>query len=213
MDASILEDPGVSAQIVNTVEQCIDYYTYGLQQEIFRYFFPSLFLNKITEWQRLDGGNFSVGASSLEEVSFLWKDGGTLEVDLDSSLGGFSLGLFVLDLALQDFLLALTGSDVLNADMDTLFDNSSIDQLVHTNTNGTLGNIENNSGSAVVSLVGHTLVDGRIGKDVHIVTNLHFSQVLRKVDRSVTTELLGKHVARTRPYTKGVRHLVSTNRI
>ena len=75
----------------------------------------------------LDGGDLlSVLARGGKEVSSTGLLGGTLEVDLDSSLGGLGLGSFVVLLALQDFLLAFRLSNVLDADMDTLFDNSSI---------------------------------------------------------------------------------------
>lgn len=166
-------------------------------------------LNEITERQWLDSGNNTIVSRRLEEIGLLGKLGRTLEVDPDSRLGSFRLGRLILLLSLQDFLLALGVSHVLNANMNTLFENSSVDQLVHTHTDGRLGNVENDSSSSVVSLVGHTLVDGRIGKDVHVVTNLDFHQVLGKVDGTIFPELLGKHVARTRPDTKGVRHLVS----
>jgi len=168
-------------------------------------------LHKVTEWQRLDGGYFTVVTSSLKEVSLLGKLWGTLQVDLDAGLGGFGLGGLVFNLALQNFLLAFGGSDVLDTNMDTLFDDSSIDQLVHTNTDGGLGNVKDNSGSTVVSLVGHTLVNGRIGKDINVITNLDFHQVLGEVNGSLLPELLGEHVTRTRPDTIGVRHGVSTN--
>ena len=50
----------------------------------------------------------------------------------------------------------------------------------------------------MVSLVRHTLVDGGIGKDIDVITDLDLHQVLRKVDWSMLPEFLGKHVARTR---------------
>jgi hypothetical protein len=86
--------------------------------------------------------------------------------------------------------------------MDTLFENSSVDQLVDTNTDGTLGDVENNSSSSVVSLVGHTLVNTRIGKDINVVTDLDGHQVLGQVDGTMLPVLLGKHVARTRSGSK-----------
>lgn len=157
-----------------------------------------IILNEITEWKGLDGSDDAIDSSSLEEVSFLGLLWLTLEVYLDSGLSGLGLGSFVILLALQNFFLALGLSDVLNADMDTLFNNSSVDELVDTDSNSTLGDVENNTSSAVVSLVWHTLVDGGIGENINVVTNLDVHQVLGKVDRSMLPELLGKHVARTR---------------
>jgi hypothetical protein len=165
-------------------------------------------LKEITERQRLDGGNlFAVVARGSQVVSCLGKRGGALQIDLDSCLACLILGSLVRLLACQDFLLALGFSDMLDSDMNTLLDDTSIDKLVHTDSNSRLGDVKDDSGTSVVSLVGHTLVNGRIGKDVHIVANLDVHEVLRKVDRSMFPMLLSKHVARTRPYTIGVRHL------
>lgn len=157
-----------------------------------------IILNEITEWKRLDGGEDTIVSGSLEEVSCLWLLGLTLEVYLDSSLCSLGLGCFVVLLTLQNFLLTLGLSNVLDANMDTLFDNSSINKLVDTDTNGTLCYIKDDSSSTVVSLVGHTLVDGGISENINIVSNLDIHQVLRKVNGSMLPELLGKHVARAR---------------
>jgi len=154
-------------------------------------------LNQITERQRLNGGELGV-TRRFQKVSFLWQLGCSLQVDLDTSLGGFGLGLFVVDLALKDFLLALGVTDMFNSDMNTLFDDASIDQLVDTDSDGGLGDIEDNSGASVVSLVGHTLVDGRIGENVYVVTDLDVHHVLGQVNGALLPEFLGKHVARAR---------------
>ena len=169
-----------------------------------------IFLDEITERQWLDSSDGAIISSSLQEVSLLGKLGCTLEVYLDSRLRGFGLGSLILLLSLQDFLLALGLPHVLDTNMNTLFNNSSIDYLVDTHTHSRLGDVENDSSSSVVSLVGHALVDRGIGKDVHIVANLDIHQVLRKVNRSLVSEAFRKHVARTRPKTKRVRHLVSS---
>jgi len=87
---------------------------------------------------------------------------------------------------------------VLDSDMDALFDDAAVDHLVHADSDGGLGDVEDDSGASVVSLVGHTLVDGRIGEDVDVVTDLHVHQVLAQVDGAVLPEFLGEHVARTR---------------
>jgi hypothetical protein len=155
-------------------------------------------LKKVTEWKGLDSGNLTIGTGGLEEVCFLGKLGGTLEIDLDTGLGGLCLGNLIVNDTLQNFLLALGLSYVLNADMDALLENSSIDKLVDTDTDSRLGHVEDNSSASMVTLVWHTLVNGRVGKDVDVVTNLHAHEVLREVDRSMLPMLLGKHVARTR---------------
>lgn len=165
-------------------------------------------LEKVTERQWLNCGEGSSLASwSKQEICGLRKDWSTLQVDLNTSRASEVLSGLVLDLSLKDFLLALGLADVLNTDMDTLLKNTSINELVDTNTDSRLGHVEDNSSSSVVTLVWHTLVDGWISENVDIVTNLDLHQILRKVDRSVLTVFLGEHVARTRSCTEGVRHL------
>mmetsp|Transcript_17539 Transcript_17539/g.26550 ORF Transcript_17539/g.26550 Transcript_17539/m.26550 type:complete len:92 (-) Transcript_17539:81-356(-) len=84
-----------------------------------------------------------------------------------------------------------------DAYMDTLLNDTSIDELVDTYTYRGLGNVENDSGASMVMLVGHTLVDGRVGEDINVVTNLDVHQVLRKGGKSMMTELLGEHMPGT----------------
>ncbi len=62
---------------------------------------------------------------------------------------------------------------MLNAHMDSLLENSVSDTLVHLNTNGALGDVEAATGSAVVELVWHTLVDRTIGDNIDKVSNLN----------------------------------------
>jgi hypothetical protein len=49
-----------------------------------------------------------------------------------------------------------------------------------------------------------------VGKDVDIITDLDLHQVLRQMNGTMLTVLLGEHMARTRPESKGVRHGVSS---
>lgn len=89
-----------------------------------------------------------------------------------------------------------------NSDMDTLLEDTSIHILVDTDTNRGLGDIENNSSAAVVMLEGHTLVDGGVGEDIDVVTDLDGHEVLGESDGAVVAELLGEHVTRTRPFSE-----------
>jgi hypothetical protein len=154
-------------------------------------------LYKVTERKRLDGGDNTVGSSSSKEVSLLGKLGGPLQVGLDAGLGSLSLSSLVGNLTSKDLLLALGLSYMLNPDMNTLLNDTSIDGLVDTDSNSGLGYVENDSGTSVVVLVGHTLVDRRVSEDIDVVTNLHLHLVLGKGGKSVLTELLGKHVPGT----------------
>lgn len=152
-------------------------------------------LNKVAERKRLNSSNNTVLSSSLKEVSSLGLKRLTLEVNLYSSLLGLNFGKLVGNLAGDDFLLTGRLPDVLNAYMDTLLKDASVDGLVDTNSNGRLGNVENDTSTSVVVLERHTLMNGRITEDINVVTNLHRHEVLRKVWQSVLTVLLLEHVA------------------
>lgn len=86
-----------------------------------------------------------------------------------------------------------------DADVNSLFDDPSVDKFVDTDTNSTLGNVENNSGASVVTLVWHTLVNGGVGENVNVVSNLDLHQVLREIWESMLAKFLREHMTRTRP--------------
>ena len=56
--------------------------------------------------------------------------------------------------------------------MNLLFNDSSIDEFVDDNTNGSLGNVEDDTSSSVVVLEWHTLVNGGVDLDINIVSSL-----------------------------------------
>ncbi len=64
-----------------------------------------------------------------------------------------------------------------NGDVKGLSDDAAIDLLVDGDTDGSLGDVENNTGTSVVVLEWHTLVDGRIHLDVDIVSSLQKQMV------------------------------------
>ena len=136
-------------------------------------------LDQVTERKRLNGGNSSISSSSFKKVSLLRRLGVTLQVNLLATLTSGLLGGLVGLHTGDDLLLALGSADVLNTNMDTLLEDTSIDKLVHTNTNGRLGNVKDDTGASVVVLVGHTFMDGWVSKDVDVVTNLDGEEVLR----------------------------------
>ena len=155
-------------------------------------------LEQVTERKRLDGGNSSISSRSDKEVSFLGLDGVTLQVNLLATLTSSLLGSLVGFDTGDDLLLALGLADVLDTNMDTLLKDASVDILVHTNTDGRLGNIEDDTGTSVVVLVGHTLMDTGVGENINVIADLHGKHVLGEGGQAMLPELLGKHVARTR---------------
>jgi len=155
-------------------------------------------LKQVTERKGLDGGDLSISSRSSKEVSLPGCLGVTLQVNLLASLTSSLLGGLVGLDTLKDLLLTLGLADVLDTDVDTLLEDTSIDELVHTNTDSGLGDVENDTSTSVVVLVRHTLVDGRVGEDIDVVTDLNREEVLGEVGHTMLPELLGKHVARTR---------------
>lgn len=105
-----------------------------------------------------DGDNgLRLVASLLDEVALTGTNGLALQVNVDTLL----LGLTLLDGVLLDTLdEVLTGAgvlDVLNADADALLEVAVVNLLVEDDTDGGLGDVVDNTGLAVVDLVGHTV--------------------------------------------------------
>ena len=96
---------------------------------------------------------------------------------------------------------------MLDAHVDALLEDASVHQLVNTNAHGHFRDVKDDTGASVVVLVWHTLVDGRVREDVHIITNLHGHEVLGEVGQSVLAELLLEHAARARSPSERVGHL------
>ena len=59
-----------------------------------------------------------------------------------------------------------------SGNVNLLFNDSSIDEFVDDNTNGSLGNVEDDTSSSVVVLEWHTLVNGGVDLDINIVSSL-----------------------------------------
>ena len=155
-------------------------------------------LDQITERKRLDSRNLSISTSRGKEVPLLGSLGVALQVNLLSSLPCGLLGSLVGLDTLDNLLLTLGLANVFDSDMDSLLDDTSIHELVHTDADGALGNVEDDAGTAVVVLVGHALVDGGVGEDIYVIADLDREEVLREVGHAMLPEFLGEHVARTR---------------
>jgi hypothetical protein len=135
-------------------------------------------LNQITERHWLDGGDLSIPTRSGEEVSLPGLLGLALQVDLLPTLtGGLLRGLVALD-ARDDLLLTGGLANVLDAHVDALLEDASVDELIDAHAHGHLRYVEDDAGASVVVLVGHALVYGRVGEDVHVITDLHGHEVL-----------------------------------
>merc|ERR1712238_302319 len=97
--------------------------------------------------------------------------------------------------------------DIFNTDMNTLFNDPTIHRLVDTYSNSRPGDIKYDTSTTVVVLMRHTFVDTGVSKDIHIITNFHLHEVLRKMNGTMLAKLLGKHVPGAGANSIRVRHV------
>jgi len=131
---------------------------------------PKKYLYKVNIRKGLDGLR---GGINLEEVTSLGLSVHSLQVlllALASSDG--RLDSLVGFLAGNDLRLAGGGGQVGSRDVQLLAQDAAVDLLVDDDTDSSLVHVEHNTGSAVVVLERHTLVDGGIHLDINIVTSL-----------------------------------------
>ena len=130
--------------------------------------------------------------------------GGRLSDGLAGLLGGLSgdEGLLLLD----ELLAAGRGADVLGADADALAEDAVAVRLVDDDTNTTGGDVPDDTGAAVVVLVGHTSADGGVSDDVDVLADLEGVQEGGDGGNTVATELLGEEVTSAGLVTVGVSH-------
>lgn len=112
----------------------------------------------------LDMGIVSDGGDRLwdvvlraDGVSLPGTDGLALQVEMDTLLLGLPLLNGVLLDTAQEVLTRARVLKVLDADVDALLHVSVADALVADNTEGGLGDVVDDTGLAVVDLVGHTV--------------------------------------------------------
>ncbi len=95
----------------------------------------------------------------LDNLSNLRKSWHSLGDELNTALLGFLLENVVALNSLDESFVASALSNVLNSDVNSLAQLLSAVDLSHLNTNCRLSDVEDNTGSAVVELIRHTLMD------------------------------------------------------
>jgi len=140
-------------------------------------------------------------------VGFAWKSRDSLELHSLSGLLRLYMRIVIPLNAVQELLSAFRVSDVLDTDVDSLFNVTIADNFVDDDANGVWGDIVDNTGATVVVLVRHTLLLGSVGLDIDDITYAVGDEVGRQLDGSMILEPPLEHVARTRAVTEGVRHL------
>jgi hypothetical protein len=98
----------------------------------------------------------------------------SLQVLLGTPSSGCCLGGLVILDATDDLIAALALVDMGDGDVEILLDNSTIDQLLYGHTDSALVHVKDDTSAAVVVLVGHTLVNGRVDLDINIVSSLRY---------------------------------------
>jgi|SRR5690625_1233720 len=110
-------------------------------------------LNRSLVRQRGDGLRGAVGQGNGSGLAGLSRQ--ALDLDGDALGAGLLLGLGVRLDALEEVLARSGGLDVLDSDADSLLDVPVPDLLVDDDTNSRLGDVVDDTGLAVVDLVGH----------------------------------------------------------
>ena len=122
-------------------------------------------------------------------------------------LGSKLLVLVLLD-ALQEVLTALRLLHMLDANVDSLLHDAVSDLLVDLHTDGSGGHTPDNTGSTVVELVGHALLDGGVGNNIDVVSNLVGGHVGLERRHTMLAEGAREEISGVASVTVGARHVL-----
>ena len=170
---------------------------------------------KITTCNGTNAANFSIKLSELKWVHVLeatlgwvnnvgsrWSNWLSLG---DNLLTGFFsldfLGIVGLDSG-DESKSALRFSEMIDPNVASLWDDSSVNELVKNDAAGMSGDVENSSGFTVIELVWHTLVDGTVSNNIDIISNLVGGEVSLEWDSTVLLVGLGKKISSSCSNTK-----------
>jgi len=139
-----------------------------------------------------------------------WANGLSLQIrDSRAVFLALTTGRVIAFHAIQEILTTAGMTDMLCSDADLLLFDPVPDRLGDHHTQGSVGHIENATGTTVVVFVGHTRMDGSIGFDVDDVSDLVDLQQRRDGRHAIFTEWPSEHVPSSPPISLGIRHLDS----
>ena len=131
----------------------------------------------------------------------------SLDHDFLTSGLGVSLSLIVLANALDESLSGLRVADVLDADVDTLWDYAATDTLVDDDTDGVLCNVEDFASLSVVEFVRHALLDGTVSDDINVVALFVDNEEFGEGSSSVLSKGSGKQISSSSSKSEAMWHL------
>ena len=112
----------------------------------------------LSVWQGLKDSNLSL-IENLDNLTSLGQSGLSLGDKLNTLLLSLLLSGIVGLNSLDECLVASTLANMLNSNVDSLAELVTTMNLGDLNTDRRLGDVENNTSSAMIELVRHTLVD------------------------------------------------------
>ena len=125
---------------------------------------------KLSELDGVDVLNSGIGDG--DDVGGSRLGGDSLALDEGSVFLELSLDLVVGVDAVNEGSSGSGHADVLDTDMESLGDDTATNTLVDDDSDGVLGNIEDDASLSVVELEGHTLLDGTVGNDINVISLL-----------------------------------------
>jgi|TARA_B110000305_G_C19297827_1_gene567554 hypothetical protein len=172
-------------------------------------------VNKITTCNGTNAASFSIKLSELKWVHVLeatlgwvndvgggWADWLSLGDNLLSGFLSLNLEGIVGLNSCDESKSALRFSEMVDSNVASLWDDSSVDELVKNDTAGMSGDVENSSGFTVIELVWHTLVDGTVSNNIDVISNLESGEVSLEWDSTVLLVGLGKKISSSCSNTK-----------
>jgi hypothetical protein len=144
------------------------------------------------------------------DIDFLLRSGSlrlSLGGDLDSSLFGLGLLDLVLLDSLEESQSGVGVSQMLDSHVDFLHQLSLLDLLLDDHTDSSRVDVEDFSGSSVVELVGHSLVNGSVNDDIDVVSFFVLLQIVADSHGAVSSEGLFEFMLGSRSVSPGCSHV------